>query len=81
MMVCLLGWCEFELLLKSQNPQADYGSMIIPEQVLSKVFGHKMYQFLQNWPQRISIFTLKKCRENYKITKMLIMSEPKVLLI
>ena len=45
-----LGWCELELLFKSPNPQADYGSMIIPEQLLLQVFGHRMYQFLQNWP-------------------------------
>ena len=31
----LLGWCELEFLLKSPNPQADKGSMIIPEQLLS----------------------------------------------
>ena len=55
---CWLGWCELELLLKSPYPQADYGSMIIPDKLLSKVFGHKMYKFLQNWPPRIGIFTL-----------------------
>ena len=55
---CTLGWCELERLLKRRNPQAYYGSMTIPEQLLSKVFGSKMYKFLQNWPQRIGIFTL-----------------------
>ena len=45
---CIVGWCEIKLLLKSQNPQEVYGSLIIPEQRLSKVFGHRMYQFLRN---------------------------------
>ena len=65
---CTLGWCELELLLKRPNPQAGYGSTIINEQLLSKVFGHKMNQFLRNWPQRIGVFTLLKWRENDKIT-------------
>ena len=56
--ICILGLCELELLLKSHDQQADYGSMIIPEQLLSKVFGQKMDQFWQNWPQRTGIFTL-----------------------
>ena len=40
MKVCALhrpdtvGWCELTLLLKSPNLQADYDSMIIPEQLL-----------------------------------------------
>ena len=29
-----LGWCEIELLVKSQNPQAVYDSLIIPEKLL-----------------------------------------------
>ena len=33
-----VGCCELELLSRSPNPQADYGSMIIHEQLLSKVF-------------------------------------------
>ena len=53
-----VGWCEIKLLLKSQNRQADYGSMSIPEQLLSKVFGHRMYNFLQNLPQLFNISTL-----------------------
>ena len=34
-----------ELLLKGQNPQAEYGSVINPEQLLSKKFSHSMNQF------------------------------------
>ena len=52
-----LGWSEIKLLLKIQNFPADYGSMIIPDHLLPKVFGHRMYKFLQNWSQRIGIFT------------------------
>ena len=36
-MACIVGWCELELLLKSPNPQANYGSLIIPEQLLSTI--------------------------------------------
>ena len=49
----ILGWREINLLLKSQNSQADDGSMTIPDQLSPKVFGHRMYQFLRNWPQQI----------------------------
>ena len=56
---CVLGWSEIKLLLKSKNFQAYYGSMIIPEQLLSIIFGHRMFHFfLQKWHQRIGIFTL-----------------------
>ena len=48
--ICTLGWCELKLYLKNRNPQADYGSMFVPEKLLSTVFGHRMYQFLRNWP-------------------------------
>ena len=43
LLACAVGWCEIELLLKGQNPQADYGSMIITEQLLLKKNGHRMY--------------------------------------
>ena len=38
----VLGWCELELFLKSPSPQADYSSMIIPEDLdfLTKVQVH-----------------------------------------
>ena len=44
----MVGMSEIKLLLKSKNFQADYGSMIIPEQLLTKVVGHRINQFLQN---------------------------------
>ena len=40
-----LGWSEIKLLLKSQNYQVYYGSIIIPEQLLADSFGHRVYQF------------------------------------
>ena len=72
------GWWEIKLLIKSQTSKADFNSMSIPEQLSSKVLGHKINRFLQYIPQRISIFTLKELCENYKITKMSITPERKV---
>ena len=43
-----LGWSEIKLLLQSQKFQADYDSMIIPEQLLSKVISQRMLKFLKN---------------------------------
>ena len=54
-----LGWTEIKLLLQSQNPQADYDSMIIPEQFLSKVITQRMFQFLQNWSQKTAFLHSK----------------------
>ena len=34
--------------------ETDYGSISIPEQLLSKVVGYMVHHFVQNWPQRIS---------------------------
>ena len=64
------GRSEVKLLLKNKNSQADYGSMSIPEQLLSTVFDYRMYHFLQKKNG------LKDCLGNYKITKILIMFEP-----
>ena len=46
----VLEWSEIKLLSKSKNSQAGYGSMIIHEQLLSKVFGHGLREslFLHN---------------------------------
>ena len=41
----ILGWCEIKLLSKSQNPQAVFSSLLIPEQLLSQNFYHRIYQF------------------------------------
>ena len=40
-----LRWCEIKILLKSQNPQADYGFMSIPEQLYQKllVIGYTIF--------------------------------------
>ena len=37
--MCSLGWSEIKHLLKGQSFQVEYGSMIFPEQLLSKTFG------------------------------------------
>ena len=55
---CIIGWCEIKLLLKSQNLQAVYGSFIIPEQLLSTVFGHRMYQFFAKLSSQNKFFSL-----------------------
>ena len=51
--------------MKSQNILAEYVSMIIPEQLLSKVVGHRIYQFLKKWLQGICIQV--KCKRRKSI--------------
>ena len=83
--MCVLGWCEIKLLLKSPNPQADYGSIKIAEQLLSKVVAHRMYKhhgfrkdpFISSSTDVILVYNVK-WRENNQITKKIIKSELKV---
>ena len=54
-----LGWSDIKLLLQSQNSKADYDSMFIPEQLLSKVFTQRMFHFLQNWSKKTAFLHSK----------------------
>ena len=73
--VCLwrLGWCDFFFLSLIQNPQADYGSMSIPEQCSPKLVGHSMHQFfakLASKNQHFYIVNMAWKLQNYKIIDM-----------
>ena len=54
-------------LLKSHNPQADYGSISIPKQLLSIFFGHRMYHFCKTG---LKDLTFLLCKIGVKMTKL-----------
>ena len=60
-----VGWSEIKLLLKSQNFQADYGSMIIPEQ-LQKFLVIGCIIFCENGLKESAFL---HCKNGVKMTK------------
>ena len=77
----LLGWCEIKRLLKSQNHQADYDSMSIPEKLVSTFLVIGCTNFCEICLKELAFLHCKNWREIYKITKILIIFERKVQLI
>ena len=67
-MNCTLVWSEIKLMLKSKISQVDYGSMIISEQLLSEVVGHRMFLFFAKLASKIRhLYIFKMAR---KVTKL-----------
>ena len=66
--LCTVGWCEIILLVKIQNHKEVYGSFIIPGQLLSKVFVHRMYHFYEIGLKQLTLYIVKSA---VKITKSL----------
>ena len=56
-----------KLWLKSPNPQVEYGSMSIPEQLLTKDVGQSMHQFLEIFLEELAIV---HCKYGWKMTKL-----------
>ena len=58
---CGVGWSEVKILLKSQKSLADYGLMIIPESLLSRVFDNRMEIFCKIGLKESAFLYCKSC--------------------